>query len=43
MQTYYNFGFNSAGVSSRPGFAVQISFSKKDGNLRLPFAKVDGY
>ena len=41
--TYYNVMFNSAGVSSRPGFAVQISIAKKTGNLELPFAKVNGY
>lgn len=40
---YYNISFNSAGVSSRPGFSVQISLSKKTGNLELPFAKVNGY
>jgi hypothetical protein len=33
--TYYNVGFDSAGVSSRPGFAVQISMSKKTGDLEL--------
>ncbi len=41
--TYYNIGFDSAGVSSRPGFAVQISMAKKTGDLELPFAKVNGY
>jgi hypothetical protein len=41
--TYYNILFNSAGVSSRPGFAVQISVAKDTGNLELPFAKVNGY
>jgi hypothetical protein len=40
---FYNIGFNSAGVSSRPGFFVQISIAKKTGNLELPFAKVNGY
>jgi hypothetical protein len=39
----YNIAFNSAGVSSRPGFVVQISVDKKTGNLVLPFAKVNGY
>jgi hypothetical protein len=43
MGTYYNIAFNSAGVSSRPGFAVQISAAKKTGDLELPFAKVNGY
>jgi hypothetical protein len=41
--TYHNVMFNSAGVSSRPGFAVQISMAKKTGDLELPFAKVNGY
>jgi hypothetical protein len=41
--TYYNIAFNSAGASSRPGFAVQISVAKKTGDLELPFAKVNGY
>jgi len=41
--TYYNILFNSAGVSPRPGFAVQISVAKGTGNLELPFAKVNGY
>jgi len=40
---YYNVKFNSAGLSSRPGFGVQISVAKKTGNLELPFAKVNGY
>jgi hypothetical protein len=39
----YSVAFNSAGVSSRPGFAVQISMAKKTGDLELPFAKVNGY
>jgi hypothetical protein len=41
--TYYLIQFNSAGVSRRPGFAVQISVEKKTGNLERPFAKVNGY
>jgi hypothetical protein len=41
--TYYLIQFNSAGVSRRPGFAVQISIEKKTGNLERPFAKVNGY
>jgi hypothetical protein len=40
---YHSIGFNSAGVSARPVFDVQISISKKTGNLELPFAKVNGY
>jgi hypothetical protein len=40
---YYSVAFSSADVSSRPGFAVQISMAKKTGNLELPFAKVNGY
>jgi hypothetical protein len=40
---YYNIAFNSARVSSRPGFAVLMSLSKQTGNLELPFAKVNGY
>jgi hypothetical protein len=40
---FYNIRFNSGGVSSRPGFFVQISIAKKTGNLELPFAKVNGY
>jgi hypothetical protein len=39
----YNIAFNSAGVSSRPGFTVQITVDKKTGDLVLPFAKVNGY
>ena len=42
-QKYYSISFSSAGVSSRPGFAVQISLAKGTGNLELPFAKVNGY
>jgi hypothetical protein len=41
--TYYLIQFNSAGVSRRPGFAVQISVEKQTGNLERPFAKVNGY
>jgi hypothetical protein len=39
----YIIAFNSAGVSSRPGFTVQISVDRKTGDLVLPFAKVNGY
>lgn len=39
----YSVAFNSAGVSSRPGFAVLISVDKKTGNLERPFAKINGY
>jgi hypothetical protein len=40
---YYNIAFNSAGIGSGYGFAVQISLNKKTGNFEMPFAKVNGF
>ncbi len=40
---YYNVAFNSAGVGSGYGFAVQMSLNKRTGTLELPFAKVNRF
>jgi hypothetical protein len=43
QRTYHAVGFNSRGVRSRSGFAVQVGFVKATGASRLPFVKVNGY
>jgi len=43
QRTYYVIALNSRGLSSRPGFAVQVSLVKSTGASRLPFVKVNGF
>jgi hypothetical protein len=40
-RTYFVVAFDSKGLSSRPGFYVQVSLLKANGNSQLPFAIVN--